>query len=192
MRDAMRDAETENASNASNVSPSPAPSMARVRETTSGKDRRDVDALFCVPPGVAPLDSMRERARARARFVTSAGERAFLAEKGFAPPTRCKACRDARKPARERATPPAAGAGTPRRRRLRTQSGRGPENARENVRAPAACRLGRSATAAAADAQNAESEREVARGRRGGAAEEEAPRSPCRAEKRTSPRRAAP
>jgi hypothetical protein len=32
--------------------------------------------------------------------VLSKGERAFLAEKGFAPPTRCKPCRDARKASR--------------------------------------------------------------------------------------------
>ena len=33
----------------------------------------------------------------------SAGERAFLAEKAFAPPTRCRPCRDARKAARANA-----------------------------------------------------------------------------------------
>lgn len=109
MRDAMRDAETENASNVSNVSPSPAPSMARVRETTSGKDRRDVDALYAFPPASHRSIRCAERA-CGARFVVSAGERTFLAEKGFAPPTRCKVCRDARKAARANADAPKSGA----------------------------------------------------------------------------------
>ena len=70
---------------------------------TSGKaDRkekaRDVDALFPFPP--ASHRSSR-CAACRARFVVSAGERAFLNERGFAPPARCKPCRDARKAARE-------------------------------------------------------------------------------------------
>ena len=86
--------------------------MARVRETTSGKDRRDVDALFSVPPGRDRSIRCAERRRGGAAlFVTSAGERAFLAEKGFAPPTRCKACRDARKAARANADASGGGRG---------------------------------------------------------------------------------
>ena len=42
--------------------------------------------------------------------MVSAGERTFLAEKGFAPPTRCKVCRDARKAARANADAPKSGA----------------------------------------------------------------------------------
>jgi len=87
MRDAMRDAETENASN---------------REKTTGRVRRDIDALFAFPPASHRSIRCAERA-CGARFVVSAGERAFLAEKAFAPPTRCRPCRDARKAARANA-----------------------------------------------------------------------------------------
>ena len=87
MRDAMRDAETENASN---------------REKTTGRVHRDIDALFAFPPASHRSIRCAERA-CGARFVVSAGERAFLAEKAFAPPTRCRPCRDARKAARANA-----------------------------------------------------------------------------------------
>ena len=171
MRDAMRDAETENASNVSNVSPSPAPSAARVREKTSGKDRRDVDALFAFPPASHRSIRCAERA-CGARFVVSAGERAFLAEKGFAPPTRCKACRDARKAARANADAPKSGGarGTPRRRRREPESRKreSRKRLRENVRVARPVAWDTVRRPPAADAQNAESEREVARGRRGG------------------------
>ena len=79
-----------------------------------------------------------------------AGERAFLAEKGFAPPTRCKACRDARKAARAKRTPPAAGAGDAAEAAARTRvpKARVPKtSSRKRPRRPA-CRLGHGSASA--------------------------------------------
>ena len=65
----------------------------------SEKKQKEIDALFAFPPASHRSSLCSERA-CGARFVLSKGERAFLAEKGFAPPTRCKPCRDARKASR--------------------------------------------------------------------------------------------
>ena len=74
----------------------------------SAKKKKEIDALFAFPPASHRSSLCSERA-CGARFVLSKGERAFLAEKGFAPPTRCKPCRDARKASREgRGAPPAS------------------------------------------------------------------------------------
>jgi hypothetical protein len=168
MRDAMRDAETENASNASNVSNASPARTARVREKTTGRDRREeYDALFAFPPASHRSIRCAERA-CGARFVVSAGERAFLAEKAFAPPTRCKPCRDARKAARANADASGgARAGTPRKRRRETWR-ESRKRLRENVRVARTVAWDTARRPPAADAQNAESERDAARGRRGG------------------------
>lgn len=134
MRDAMRDAETENASNASNVSNASPARTARVREKTTGRDRREeYDALFAFPPASHRSIRCAERA-CGARFVVSAGERAFLAEKAFAPPTRCKPCRDARKAARANADA-SGGARGGRRGSGGAKPGASPENVFEKTSA---------------------------------------------------------
>lgn len=71
-----------------------------VARRISAKKKKEINALFAFPPASHRSSLCSERA-CGARFVLSKGERAFLAEKGFAPPTRCKPCRDARKASRE-------------------------------------------------------------------------------------------
>ena len=62
----------------------------------SNKFKKTIQALFQFPPASRVSSKCSEKS-CGVRFVIAAGERAFLVEKGFSLPTRCKPCRDKRK-----------------------------------------------------------------------------------------------